>query len=250
MTAIGEHQRLLYDELRAVLRAGFPNFKASKTPVLRGFAGVSPDTGYREARRKVQGFLQGAIEDFEEVEQEFAERLLGMTWDTEAEPLGRRQEIAGEGLPKPVSKSTVRALGGKQNEMLTAIIEGIVGPSAKKREAGSDLTHIHTGRGYLHLAYDAQYWYKPSAEEGEVLVLHNTTISSVWQEAFICRTDDGQPFYLYQRDVALKGGRAVRIYFFATRVMSGALAAVPPGYVLVHFGSHKLPILKKGWPRE
>lgn len=56
----------------------------------------------------------------------------------------------------------------------------------------------------------------------------------------------GETYYLHSRDVTLRGGRKVTIYFFGRKVQDGALDAIPAGYVQIENPRTGLPMLKKG----
>ena len=56
----------------------------------------------------------------------------------------------------------------------------------------------------------------------------------------------GKKYFLHSKNVTLKGGRKQMIYFFAGEVKTGALNALPAGYVVMENDRTGLPMLKKG----
>lgn len=62
--------------------------------------------------------------------------------------------------------------------------------------------------------------------------------------AYSVTNNKGVTFYLHSKDVTLKGGRRVTIYYFSKKVGPGAIDEVPAGYTVV--SNRPLPILKKG----
>jgi hypothetical protein len=55
----------------------------------------------------------------------------------------------------------------------------------------------------------------------------------------------GKTYYLHGRDQELKGGKTVRLYFFAGDIKPGALDALPDGYMIQENERSGLPLLKK-----
>jgi YHS domain-containing protein len=56
----------------------------------------------------------------------------------------------------------------------------------------------------------------------------------------------GKTYYLHSKEVTLKGGRKQTIYYFAGQAKTGAMNALPPGYVVMENDRTGLPMLKKG----
>jgi len=55
----------------------------------------------------------------------------------------------------------------------------------------------------------------------------------------------GDTYHLHKRDVTLRGGRKVTIYFFAKTVREGAVDDLPAGYSVMENPRTGLPMLKK-----
>ncbi len=55
----------------------------------------------------------------------------------------------------------------------------------------------------------------------------------------------GLTYYLHTRDVALRGGRIQKIYYFSKEIRPGSLDAVPEGYTVQETSKTGMPILKK-----
>jgi hypothetical protein len=55
----------------------------------------------------------------------------------------------------------------------------------------------------------------------------------------------GRTYYLHGRTTMLKSGKQQTIYFFSKELRSGALGAIPAGYV-VYESKNGLPVLKVG----
>lgn len=56
---------------------------------------------------------------------------------------------------------------------------------------------------------------------------------------------NGKTYNLHGKDVTLRGGRKVTIYFFAEDVRAGALDEVPAGFEVIYSSRTGLPILRK-----
>ncbi len=56
----------------------------------------------------------------------------------------------------------------------------------------------------------------------------------------------GRTYILHSQDVTLKNGRKQTIYFFAPDQRSGALDAVPSGFIVNENPRTGLPFLKRG----
>lgn len=63
--------------------------------------------------------------------------------------------------------------------------------------------------------------------------------------SFSTKNSKGQTYFLHAKDVTLRGGRQQRLFYFAREATTGALDAVPAGYV-VSESKNGLPVLKKG----
>lgn len=64
--------------------------------------------------------------------------------------------------------------------------------------------------------------------------------------AFEYTNKKGQKYYLYQKDVQLRGsGKVQRIYFFKRESGAGVLNEVPSGYSVMEIERTGLPVLKK-----
>jgi len=55
----------------------------------------------------------------------------------------------------------------------------------------------------------------------------------------------GETYFLHSKEVTLKGGRKQVIFWFARKVGTYSLDAMPAGYVVVESARTGLPILKK-----
>lgn len=56
----------------------------------------------------------------------------------------------------------------------------------------------------------------------------------------------GVTYYLHSKDVTLRGGRKVTIYYFAKDVRTGSLDSLPAGRRVIENKRTGLPMLKKG----
>lgn len=56
---------------------------------------------------------------------------------------------------------------------------------------------------------------------------------------------NNKTYYLHSRDVTLRGGRDVTIYFFAEDVRPNALDEIPAGWEVMHSSRTGLPMLRK-----
>ncbi|KKP36815.1 MAG: hypothetical protein UR27_C0013G0034 [Candidatus Peregrinibacteria bacterium GW2011_GWA2_33_10] len=64
--------------------------------------------------------------------------------------------------------------------------------------------------------------------------------------AYSYKNSKGQTYYLYNKDVTLKGGRIQRIYFFSKEENNeGSLEEVPQGFKVIENKKTGLPLLKK-----
>ncbi len=64
--------------------------------------------------------------------------------------------------------------------------------------------------------------------------------------AYSYTNSKGQTYYLHSREVNLRGGKTVRIYWFAKEVdESRAVDEMPAGYEVVESQRTGLPILRK-----
>lgn len=64
--------------------------------------------------------------------------------------------------------------------------------------------------------------------------------------AYSYTNSKGQTYYLHSREVDLRGGKTVRIYWFAKKVDdSRAVDEMPAGYEVVESQRTGLPILRK-----
>lgn len=63
--------------------------------------------------------------------------------------------------------------------------------------------------------------------------------------AYAHKNSKGQTYYLHTKDVTLRGGMHLKIYFFAKTVKPGSLDALPAGYLVIESKKTGLPLLKK-----
>jgi len=55
----------------------------------------------------------------------------------------------------------------------------------------------------------------------------------------------GDTYFLHSKDVTLRGGRKVTIYYFAKQARENALDDIPAGYTTMENSRTGLPMLKK-----
>jgi len=55
----------------------------------------------------------------------------------------------------------------------------------------------------------------------------------------------GQTYYLHSKEVTLRGGRPMRIYFFGKEEKEGAIDEIPEGYEVIENKRTGLPMLRK-----
>ena len=64
--------------------------------------------------------------------------------------------------------------------------------------------------------------------------------------AYSYKNKKGDTYYLHSRTVTLRGsGKSQTIYFFARKEGTGAMAALPEGYMVKEVERTGLPVLKK-----
>lgn len=66
--------------------------------------------------------------------------------------------------------------------------------------------------------------------------------------AFEFTNSKGARYYLYSKEVSLKGGRKQKIHFFARDLKPEALDRVPEGYAVIETAKTGMPVLKKAAP--
>lgn len=66
------------------------------------------------------------------------------------------------------------------------------------------------------------------------------------QTAFSTKSKkSGKTYFLHSREQALKGGRVVTLYYFASVAGEGACTLLPSGYEVAENGRSGLPMLRK-----